>query len=322
MSHYPKGRGSLQHVEPDVSHTTKTRGEDYQIHPSPLSNGNVSVPHPSCRWGTESNPMHDQRWISHKTCGGASNRSQEGASRPRTVGAFQAAPLQRRTDEVFQVPETRCPRSHISQPRVLCNLQRQTRDKRLHKEAQGGTSYNGTMRKLQREPLCMESQMPRTSETDSDRTTPGHNPAKKRKGSYTKEADNLGNCPLNLRNIKNRLLCGNVKRSSQASTNSQAPKGEKANKGKKTHQDCAAAIKARCERKFPQREERPDTSRLVNGEGQGQSRNKENGFCTNTDISCASTSKGDPNPQKGKKEVCDTNFTLVCCNVYKRHLGC
>ena len=25
----------------------------------PLSNGNVSVPHPNCRWGTESNPMHD-----------------------------------------------------------------------------------------------------------------------------------------------------------------------------------------------------------------------------------------------------------------------
>ena len=104
VGHYPKDRGSLQHVEPDMSHTTKTRGEDYQIHPSPLSNGNVSVPHPSCRWGTESNPMHDQRWISHKTGGGASNGSQEGASRPRTVGAFQAAPLQRRTNEVLQVP--------------------------------------------------------------------------------------------------------------------------------------------------------------------------------------------------------------------------
>ena len=83
-------------------HTTKTRGEDYQIHPSPLSNGNVSVPHPSCRWGTESNPMHDQRWISHKTGRGASNRSQEGASRPRTVGAFQVAPLHRRPMRCFK----------------------------------------------------------------------------------------------------------------------------------------------------------------------------------------------------------------------------
>ena len=95
--------------------------------------------------------------------------------------------------------------------KLLCNLQRQTRDKCLHKETQGGTSYNGAMRKLQREPSCMESQMPRTSETDSDRTTPGHNPAKKRKGSYTEEAENLGNCPLSTGNIKNCLLCGNVK---------------------------------------------------------------------------------------------------------------
>ena len=62
-------------------------------------------------------------------------------------------------------------------------------------------------------------------------------------------------------------------------------------------------------RKFPQREERPRTSRQVDGEGESQSRNKENGFCANTDISCASTSKGDSNPQKGKKGVCDTNFT-------------
>ena len=78
---------------------------------------------------------------------------------------------------------------------------------------------------------------------------------------------------------------------------------------RKTHQDFGAAIKARCGRKFPRREERPSTSRQVDGEGEGQSRNKENGFCTNTDISCASTSKGDPNPQKGKKGVSDTNFT-------------
>ena len=98
--------------------------EDYQIHPSPLSNGNVSVPHPSCRWGTESNPMHDQRWISHKTGGGASNRSQEGASRPRTAGAFQSAPLHRGTSEVLQMPVILAPQSYMSQPRVLCNLQR------------------------------------------------------------------------------------------------------------------------------------------------------------------------------------------------------
>ena len=155
----------------------------------------------------------------------------------------------------------------------------------------------------------MESQMPRTSEIDSGRTMPGHNSAKKRKGSYIEEADNLNNCPLNLRNVKNRLLCGNVKRSSQASANSQAPKGEKATKGKKTHQHCEAAIKARCGRKFTQREERPGTSRQVDSEGKGQSRNKENGFCSNKDISCASTSKGDPNPQKRKKGVFDTNFT-------------
>ena len=57
----------------------------------------------------------------------------------------------------------------------------------------------------------------------------------------------------------------------------------------------------------------PGTSCQVDGEGEGegegQSRNKENGFCTDTDISCASNSKGDSNPQKGKKGVCDTNFT-------------
>ena len=151
--------------------------------------------------------------------------------------------------------------------------------------------------------------MPRTSETDSDRTTPGHNPAKKRKGSHTEEADNLGNCPLNLRNVKNRLLCGNTKRSSEASANSKTPKGEKATKGKKTHQHCGVAIKSRCGGKFSQGEERPGTSRKVDDEGEGQSRNKENGLCTNTNISCVSTSKGDPNPQKGKEGVCDTNFT-------------
>ena len=165
------------------------------------------------------------------------------------------------------------------------------------------------MRKLQREPSCMESQMPRMSETDSDRTTPGHYPAKKRKGSYTEEADNLGDCPLNIRNIKNRLLYGNTKRSSQASANSQAPKGEKTTKAKKSHQHCGEAIQSRCGGKFPQGEERPGTSRQVDGEGKGQSRSKENGFCTNTDISCTSTSKGDPNPQKGKKGVGSTNFT-------------
>ena len=135
---------------------------------------------------------------------------------------------------------------------MLCNLQRQTRDKCLHKETQGGTSYNSEMCKLQREPSCIESQMPRTSETDSDRTTPGHNPAKKRKGCYTEVTENLGNCPLSTGNFKNHLLCGNIKRSSEASTNPQAPKGEKATKGKKTHQDCGAAIKARCGGKFPQ----------------------------------------------------------------------
>ena len=305
VGHYSKDTGSLQHVEPDLFYTTATGGEDHEIHSPPLSNGNVSVPHTSCRRGTENNPMLDKRWVSHKTGGGASNRRKEGASRPRTVWAFQAAPLHRRANEVLQVPAILAPQSHMSQLRVLCNLQRQTRDKCLHKEAQGGTSYNGAMRKLQREPSCMESQMPRTSETDSERTMPGHNPAKKRKGSYTEEADNLGDCPLNIRNVKNRLLCGNIKRSSQASANSQAPKGEKATKAKKSHQHCRAAIKSRCGGKFPQGEERPGTSREVDGEGKGQSKNKENGFCTNTDI----TSKGDPNPQKGKKGVCDTNFT-------------
>ena len=126
MGHYPKDRGGLQHAKPDVSYTTATRGEDYQIHPSPLPSGNVSVPHPSCRGGTESNSMHDQKWISHKTGGGPSNRNQEGASRFGTVGVLQAAPLQRRTDEVLQVPEIQAPQGHTSQPRVLCNLQRQT----------------------------------------------------------------------------------------------------------------------------------------------------------------------------------------------------
>ena len=115
VGHYPKDRGSLQHAKPDVPYSIATR-EDYQIYPSPLPNGNVSVPHPSCRWGTESNSMHDQRWIFHKTGGGASNRSQKGASRPRTVGAFRATPLQRRTNEVLQVPEVRAPQGHMSQP--------------------------------------------------------------------------------------------------------------------------------------------------------------------------------------------------------------
>ena len=160
VGHYPKDRGSLHHVEPNMFHTTKTRGEDYQIHPSPLSNGNVYVPHPSCRWGTESNPMHDQRWISHKIGGSASNRSQEGASRPRTMGAFQTAPLHRGTNEVLQMPAILAPQSHMLQPRVLCNLQRQTRDKCLHKQAQRGTSYNGVMHKLQREPSCMDPKCP------------------------------------------------------------------------------------------------------------------------------------------------------------------
>ena len=252
--------------------------------------------------GTEGNLLHNERWISHKTSGGTFSRSQEGASRLGTVGAFQAAPLQRRTDEVLQVPEIRAPQGHMSQPRVLCNLQRQTRDKCLHKETQGRTSHNSAIRKLQRKPSCVESQMLRTSETYSDRTTPDHKPAKKRKGSYTEEADNLGNCPLNLRINKNRLLCGNTKRSSEVSANSQTPKGEKATKGKKTHQDCEAAIKVRCGGKFPQGEERLGTSRQVDGEGKDQSKNKENGLCTNTDISCASTSKGNPNPQKERKE--------------------
>ena len=151
----------------------------------------------------------------------------------------------------------------------------------------------------------MESQMPRTSETDPDRITPGHNPAKKRKGSYTKEADNLRNCPLDLRIDKNHLLCGNTKRSPQESSNSQAPKGEEAANGKKTIQDCGAAIKPHGRGKFPQGEERPGTSRQ--NDGVSESRNKENGFCTNTNISCASTSKGDSNPQKGKKRVGNTN---------------
>ena len=147
--------------------------------------------------------------------------------------------------------------------------------------------------------------MHRMSETDPDRTTPGHNAAKKRKASYTKEADNLHNCPLNLRINKNHLLCRNAKRSPEESANSQAPKGQEAAKGKKTVQDCGEAIKPHGRGKFPQGEERPSTSRQVNGEG--ESRNKENGFCTNRDISCASTSKGDSNPHKGKKRVGNTN---------------
>ena len=90
-------------------------------------------------------------------------------------GRFYVVLLQRRTNEV---PEVRAPQGHMSQPRELCNLQRHTRDKCLHKQTQGRTSHNGAMRKLQRKPSCVESQMPRTSETDSDRTTPGHNPTK------------------------------------------------------------------------------------------------------------------------------------------------
>ena len=103
--------------------------------------------------------------------------------------------------------------------------------------------------------------MPRTSETDSDRTTPGHNPAKKRKSSYSKEADNLHNCPLNLRIDNNCLLCGNAKRSPEESANSQAPKGEEVSKGKKTYQDCGAAIKPAVEENF--RRERKGPSHLV-----------------------------------------------------------
>ena len=63
--------------------------------------------------------MHDERWISHKTSGGASNRSQEGASRPRTVGALQAVPLQRRTNEVLQSARSSgTTRPHVTTPSV------------------------------------------------------------------------------------------------------------------------------------------------------------------------------------------------------------
>ena len=301
VGHNTENRGRFRHtVQDGLSDATATRGENHKIRSSTLSNGNVPEPYPCSRRGAEGNSLHNERWIPHKTGGGTFSRSQERASRLRTVGAFQAAPLQRRTNDVLQMPVIQAPQSHMSQPRVLCNLQRQTRDKCLHKETQGGTSYNGAMRKLQREPSCMESQMPRMSETDPQRTMPGHNPAKKRKDSYTEEAENLGNCPISTGNIKNRLLCGNVKGSSEASTNPQVPKGEKATKGKKTHQDCRAAIKARCGRKFPQGKEGPGTSRQV--DSKGQSRNKENCFCTNTDISYASTRKETQTPRRERKE--------------------
>ena len=268
VGHNTKDRGCLQHAVPNrLSDTTATRGEDYEVHSSTLPNGNVPVPHPSSRWGTEGNLLHNERWISHKTSGSASNRSQEGASRLRTMVAIQVAPLQRRTNEVLQVPEVRTPQGHMSQPRVFCSLQQQTPDQCLHQETQGGTKHNGALCQLQRKPSCVESQMPRTSEADPDRTTPGHNPAKKRKGSYTKEADNLRNCPLNLRIDKNCLFRGNAKRSPEVNTNSKAPKGEEAIKGKKTYQDCGAAIKPCCQGKFLQGEERPGTSRQVDGEG-------------------------------------------------------
>ena len=301
----------LQDVVPDVlSDAVETGGEENQICSSPLSNGNIFVPHHSSRWGTKGNPLHNQRWISRKTSGGTSNRSQEGTSRPRTVGGgggFQAVPLQRRANEVFLVSEVRAPQGHMPQPRVLCNLQRQTRDQCLYQQSQGGAQHNGTLCKLQREPPCAGPQMPRMSETDPDGTMPGHNnTAKKREGSYTKEAGNLHNCPLNLRINKNRLLCRNAKRSPEANPHSQATKGEEVTKGKKTFQDCGVAIKPHCRGKFPQGEERSSTSRQ--DEGEGESRNKENGFCTNTDISCAMTSKGDSNPQKGKKRAGNANF--------------
>ena len=90
--------------------------------------------------------------------------------------------------------------------------------------------------------------MPRTSETDSERTTPGDNTAKKRKDSYTKEADNLRNCPLNLRTNENCLLCGKAKKSPEANPHSQAPKGEEAAKGKETFHDSGAAIKPTVEK--------------------------------------------------------------------------
>ena len=97
----PKGGVSLQHAKPDgLSYTTATR-TDYEVHSSTLPNGNVPVPHPSSRWDTEGNLLNNERWISHKTSGGTSSRSQKGASGLRTMGALQAAPLQRRADEVL-----------------------------------------------------------------------------------------------------------------------------------------------------------------------------------------------------------------------------
>ena len=67
------------------------------------------MPHPCSRWGTEGNSLHNERWIPHKTGGGTFSRSQEGASRLKTVGVFQAAPLQRRTNEVLQMPAIQAP---------------------------------------------------------------------------------------------------------------------------------------------------------------------------------------------------------------------
>ena len=270
MGHNTEDRGCLQDTEPNkLFDTIKTRGEDYELHSSPLPNGNISGPHPSSKLSSKGNPLHNQRWISQKTSGGTSCGNQKGATRPRTVGAFQAATLQRRADKMLQVSEVRAPQGQMPQPGVLCHLQRQTRDQCLYQKTQGGTKHNSMLHQLQREPPCVEPQMPRMSETDSNRTMPGHNnTANQGEGSHTKEASHFCYCPLNHRIKKNRLPCKNTERSPEMNPHSKDPKGEETAKGKKTFQDCRTSNKLCCRGKHLQGKEGPGTSRKVDGEAQ------------------------------------------------------
>ena len=259
MVHHTKNGRSLPNTVSDrITDTVTTGGENLQIHSPPLPNGDVSVPHLSTGWGTEGNSMQDQGWISHQTSGGPSHRDEEGPPRLGTLGAFQDAPLPRRAIEMFQVPKIRAPQSNMPQRRVLRNLQWQTRDLCLHKQTQGGSKHNSTLCKLQREPPCVDRKMPRASETDSDRTTPGHrHTAKEGEGSYTEETSYLHNSSLNLRIRKNGLFCGEGKGSSETNSDSQASKGREVTKGKEPSQNSGRDPKPCGSRTYPQREERP-----------------------------------------------------------------
>ena len=158
MGHYPKDRGGLQHVEPDLFYTTATGGEDHEIHSPPLSNGNVSVPHTSCRWGTESNPMLDKNWVSHTRqvevhlIGMKREHLDLGLWGRFKLCLFIEEPMRCFKCQRFLHHKTTC---HNPVCCAICSSRLETSICiKKHKE---GQATNDELRKLQREPSCMES---------------------------------------------------------------------------------------------------------------------------------------------------------------------